>query len=134
MAAVIREVFINAPATVAWSAVKDVGNVHTRLVPGFVTDCSLKGEERTVTFVNGVVIREVIVSIDDQHMRVSYASVGGQSRHHNASIQIFTAGEKCRLLWVTDVLPDEFASYILSNVEAALPIIKTTIELAKVAT
>lgn len=33
-----------------------------------------------------------------------------------------------RLIWTTDVLPDAVTSYILGNVEAALPIIKKTIE------
>ena len=131
MASVIREILIDAPAAIAWSAVKDVGNVHTRLVPGFVAGCTIENGERTVTFLNGVVIREIIVDIDDDKMRLSYASVGGQSRHHNASIQIFDVGGKSRLVWTTDVLPNEIASYILTNVNSALPIMKKTIESAE---
>ena len=32
-----------------------------RLVPGFVTDCKLVGDWRTVSFANGMVVREFIV-------------------------------------------------------------------------
>jgi hypothetical protein len=51
MASIRREFFIEAPVTAVWDAVRDVGALHTRLVPGFVTGCKLKrgarGDERT---------------------------------------------------------------------------------------
>ena len=42
-------------------AVRDIGALHTRLVPGFVTDVKLEPGARVVTFGNGTVAREVIV-------------------------------------------------------------------------
>lgn len=129
MGSVIKEISIDAPADIAWSAVRDIGNVHTRLVPSFVTATVLEDGVRTVTFANGVVIREAIVAIDDERHRIAYASIGGQAKHHNASIEVIANGAaSCRLIWTTDILPDALTSYIVGNVEAALPIMKKTIE------
>ncbi len=38
MASIRREILINASPEHVWSAVRDVGALHTRLVPGFVID------------------------------------------------------------------------------------------------
>src|SRR6187549_3180764 len=64
MASIRKEIRINAPASQIWDALKDVGALHTRLVPGFVTDTKLEGNARVVTFGNGMVAREEIVSIE----------------------------------------------------------------------
>ena len=65
MATVHREVEIASSSTLVWDAIRDVGAIHTRLVPGFVVDCKLTGDSRLVTFANGMVIRELIVSVDE---------------------------------------------------------------------
>ena len=44
---------------------RDFGALHTRLVPGFVTDTKLDGDARIVTFANGTVARELLVDCDD---------------------------------------------------------------------
>jgi hypothetical protein len=93
MGSVIREISIAVSADSAWIAVSDVGNVHKKLVPGFVTDTALTDDVRTVTFANGVVIRERIVTIDPEARRIAYGSIGGQAAHHNASIQIVPDGD-----------------------------------------
>jgi len=48
-----------------WEVLRDIGALHTRLVPGFVTDTKLERGECIVTFRNGMVVREPIVDIDD---------------------------------------------------------------------
>ena len=65
MASLRQEIHIDAPATQAWDALRDVGALHTRLVPGFVTQTTLEGQSRRVTFGNGMTVREDIVSVDD---------------------------------------------------------------------
>jgi len=47
-----------------WAAVEDVGAVHTRLAPGFVTGCRMEGPDRIVTFAIGLTARELIVDVD----------------------------------------------------------------------
>ena len=53
MASIRKEVLINASSEAVWDALKDVGALHTRLVPGFVTDTRLEPGARIVTFGNG---------------------------------------------------------------------------------
>jgi Polyketide cyclase / dehydrase and lipid transport len=87
MASIRREVSINAPPEHVWSAVRDVGALHTRLVPGFVIDTKLEDGARMVTFGNGSVARELIVDVDDGARRLAWAVVGTRMTHHNASLR-----------------------------------------------
>lgn len=129
MAVIYKEILIEAPAEEVWVAVRDVGAVHERLVPGLVTDARLEGGARVVTFANGMVVRELIVSLDDELRRFSYAAVGGRATHHNASFQVFAEGEdRTRLVWVTDLLPDEVAAPVGALVEQGAAVIKRTLE------
>lgn len=61
------------PRQFAWAAVRDVGEVHSRLAAGFVTSTVLEDSVRTVTFANGFVARERIVTVSDD-MRWSHQS------------------------------------------------------------
>ena len=49
MSSVRKETFINAPSRTVWSALRDFGALHTRLVPGFVTNTQLEPGARIVT-------------------------------------------------------------------------------------
>ena len=128
MATIHREIPIGAPADAVWDAVRDVGSPHKRLTPGVLTDAYLDGGERVVTFANGLVARELIVSVDDGRRRVAYASVGGRARHHNASMQVLPDGDGARLVWITDVLPDELAGPIGTLIEAGAAAMKRTLD------
>ena len=64
MASIIRQFTLAAPAATVWDAVADFGELHTRLVPGFVTGTAVDGDVRTVTFANGLVVRERLVGQD----------------------------------------------------------------------
>jgi carbon monoxide dehydrogenase subunit G len=130
MACIRKEVTIAASPDAVWDAVRDFGAVHKRLVPGLVADSRLEDGARIVTFANGMVVRELIVDIDDQARRLAYAAVGGRAAHHNASMQVFPEGEThSRLVWITDVLPDELTGPIRANVEHGSEIMKRTLEL-----
>ena len=125
MASVHRSVQIQAPASRVWSALQDVGALHTKLVPGFVVDCTLEGEARHVTFANGMKAKELIVDINNEMMRVSWSVVGGRLTHHNASAQVIPAGEaSCEVAWVADLLPHEMASAIAGMIEQGLSAMK----------
>jgi carbon monoxide dehydrogenase subunit G len=128
MASVRKEVSIDVVPEHAWSAMRDVGALHTRLVAGFVTDCRLEGDARIVTFANGVVARELIVDVDDAQRRVAWAAVGGRLTHHNASAQVFADGEGTRVVWIADLLPNELAPAIAAMIEQGLAAMKKTLE------
>ena len=129
MASIRREVLIEARPGHVWAAVRDVGEIHVRLVPGFVADCRLEGDARMVTFANGLVVRELIVDVNDDDRRLAWAAVGGQFTHHNASVQVFAEGaDHSRLVWIADLLPNEVAGDIRMMIERAAAIMKPTLE------
>ena len=88
MASIRREIVIEARPADVWDAIRDVGAVHTRLAPGFVTDTKMDGDARIVTFGNGLVARELIVDVSEDARRLVWAVVGGRLTHHNASLQV----------------------------------------------
>jgi carbon monoxide dehydrogenase subunit G len=113
MASIHKEFLIDAPADEVWDAIADFGALHTRLVPGFVTDTQLDGDTRIVTFANGAVAREILVDCDAARRRLAYAIVSERLTQHSASVQVIADGAtRCRAIWVADVLPHEIASYM----------------------
>ena len=121
MASIYKEVSLCADATTVWEVVRDVGAVHTRFAPGFVTNVEMEEGARMVTFANGLVAREVIVTVDEEQKRLAYSVRSERLAHHNASFQVFAAGEgMSRIVWITDVLPDEAAIPIARNMDKGL--------------
>ena len=132
MASIRREVLIDVSPDTLWSALRDVGALHTRLVRGFVTDCRLEGNTRTVTFANGIIAKEIIVDIGEQERRLVWTAAGGRLTHHNASAQVFAEGPgRSRLVWIADLLPDEMAPAIAGMIEDGTAAMKKTLEAAK---
>jgi len=129
MASIQRDVLIQADPETVWDALSDVGALHRRLAPGFVTDVRLEEGARVVTFGNGLVARELIVDIDDKARRLVWSVVGGRMTHHNASAQVLPDGEGgSRFVWIADLLPHELAPGIAAMMEQGLAVIKRTLE------
>jgi carbon monoxide dehydrogenase subunit G len=131
MASIHKEILVGARPETVWAALRDVGALHTRVVPGFVVDTRLEDGARVVTFGNGMVARELIVDVDDEARRVVWAVVGGRFTHHNASVQVFADGNGgSRLVWIADLLPNELAGDIRAMIEQAATVMKPTLERA----
>src|SRR5688572_13953629 len=129
MATIQREIGIERNKEFVWDAIRDVGAIHKRLVPGFVVDCKLDGDSRIVTFGNGMVVRELIVDVDDQRCRHSWSARGEPLTHHNSSVQVFPEGnQKCRVVWIADLLPNEAAKNVAEMVQLGLTAMKKTLE------
>jgi hypothetical protein len=129
MASIRQEVVAEVSPAFAWDAVRDVGAIHRRLVPGFVTDCRLEGDARIVTFANGMVARELIVDVDNANRRLVWAVVGGRLSHHNASLQVFAEESgHSRLVWIADLLPNEMAAAIEAMIRQGMVSMKRTLE------
>ena len=132
MATICREATIARDAGLVWDAIRDVGAIHRRLVPGFVVDCRLEGDSRYITFANGMAMREVIVSVDDQTRRHAWSARGEPLTHHNASIQVFADGDAaCRVVWIADLMPDDVADTVADMISQGLAAMKRTLENAK---
>src|SRR6059058_3354476 len=120
MATIRKVLTVGAGAAAVWEAYRDIGALHTRLVPGFVTNTVLEGDSRLVTFGNGMTVRERIVSIDDDMRRLVYSATGGRAIHHNASVQVFEEGAgRARVEWVVDLLPDEVGPAVAGMMDQA---------------
>lgn len=137
MAYIHKEFLIDSTPDNVWAALRDVGQVHRRLVPGFVADARLEEADlRIVTFASGVVVHELLVDVDDRARRVAYAVVGGAMtpKHHHASMQVFPDGEgRSRFVWITDVTPDDLAAPIAEMVDEGSQVMRRTLGAARVA-
>lgn len=128
MASIRKEVKLSTPPEAAWDALRDVGAVHTRVAPGFVTDCRMDGPDRIVTFANGLTARELIVDVDDAARRLAYSARSERLKHHGASFQVFADGDGCRIVWIADVLPHEAAAAVGQMMDAGIAAMRKTLE------
>ena len=130
MASIRREIRVDAPPERVWDAVRDIGNIHKRLVPGFVADCRMEGDDaRIVTFGNGLVVKEIIVDRDDAARRLCWSARSERMTHHNASMQIFADGANgTKAVWIADLLPNEAAPAIGAMIDQGMGAMKKTLE------
>jgi len=135
VASIYKDARIDVNPDDAWDALRDFGALHERLAAGFVTETRLEGDDRIVTFFNGSVMRERLVSVDDEARRLVWSIVDGPYTHHNGSAQIFCdCDRRTWFVWVADVLPDELAPGTAEMMERGLVAIKETLERAAGAT
>jgi carbon monoxide dehydrogenase subunit G len=128
MASIHREISIDAPPEHVWDAARDVGALHTRLVPGFVIDTRVEEGARIVTFRNGMIVRELIIDVDDQRRRIAWAAAGTQMTHYSASFQVFPEDGNTRGVWIADLLPNEMAPQVATMMEEGLLAMKRAME------
>ena len=130
MATIHKERRIAAPPELVWEALRDWAQVHRRLVPGFVVDCRLDGEDRLVTFFNGSTVRELLVDLDEERRRLVWSVVDGPYTHHNGAAQVHPDGDGCRFVWIADLLPNEAAAPTDQMMERGIETVKRTLESA----
>jgi uncharacterized protein YndB with AHSA1/START domain len=129
VASIRKETLIEAAPEDVWAALRDWDAVHERLVPGFVLDARLDGDDRIVTFFNGAVVRELLVDLDDERRRLVWSVVEGPYTHHNASAQVFPDGEgRTRFVWIADLLPNDVAARTGQLMEQGTSVVKRTLE------
>jgi activator of HSP90 ATPase len=131
VASIRQEITIDASLQEAWDALRDWGALHKRLAPGFAVDAQLDGSDRIVTFFNGSVLRERLLGVDDEEHRIAWTILDWPYKHHNGAAQIIPDGEdRVRLVWISDLLPDDLASRTAALMERGLDVIKQTLEQA----
>jgi uncharacterized protein YndB with AHSA1/START domain len=130
VASIRKEILIDAPPEKVWAALSDWGALHEKLVPGFVIDARLDGEDRIVTFASGAVMREVLIDSDDEARRLAWTIVDGPYRHHSGAAQVFPEGrDGSRFVWVTDLLAeDEVVRLTDESMETGVGVVKKTLE------
>ena len=122
------EILTKASPEAAWDAVRDVGALHTRLVPGFVVDTRLEPGARVVTFHNGMVVKEPIVTVDGLTRRLVWSAVTDRLQHYNASVQVFDEGPGSRVVWMADFLPDAAREWVHGMIRDGMAAMKATLD------
>jgi hypothetical protein len=112
LATVRKDIVTTAHSDDVWDAIRDIGALHTRLVPGFVIDTRLEPGARWVTFANGHCIREPIITLDEQAHRLVWSAEGVGATHYNASAQVVAEPGITRVIWLADFLPDDISGAI----------------------
>ena len=131
MASTRKELALSNSATHVWDAMRDFQAVHTRVAPGFLLANKPEDGARVLTFANGAVFRELLVSCDDSQRRLVYAIAQQPFTTYSATVQIFDEGPgKSRVTWTVDFLPNELADKIDAQMDAALKVMKSTLERA----
>ena len=131
MASIRKELTLGNSAARVWDAMRDFQAVHTRVAPGFLVGNEPEDGARVLTFATGAVVRELLVSCDEQQRRLVYAIAQAPFTTYSASVQIFDAeGGNSRLAWTVDFLPNALAGRIESQMEAALRVMKPALERA----
>jgi Polyketide cyclase / dehydrase and lipid transport len=129
MASIRKETVIDVGIEPAWAALRRVGEPHTLFAP-VLTGARLEDDVRTVSFANGMTLREQILDVDDEHRRVAYVVLDAPGlTYHHASMQIEIAGPgRCAFVWTTDFLPAEAASSLQPLIDQGCDAFKRTLE------
>jgi hypothetical protein len=128
MASIRQEVHVKASPEAAWDAIRDVGALHHRLVPGFVIDTKLEPGARIVTFGNLMVVKELIVDVDDTARRLVWSTRSERLKHHNASAQVFAATQGSTIVWTCDLLPDDMRGAIEGMITQGMAAMRRTLD------
>lgn len=129
MASLRKQISTRAHPDDVWAAIRDIGALHTRLVPGFVTDTQLAPGERIVTFSNGMVVREPIVAIDEDQRRLVWTAIVPSVTHYNASAQVFAESDGgTKVVWIADLLPNEAAGMVGQMMDQGVIAMKTCLD------
>jgi hypothetical protein len=129
MASIRKQIALNNSASRVWDAVRDFHAVHTRVAPGFLLDNKPEDGARVLTFANGAVFREFLVDRDEQERRLAYAIPQQPFTTYSAAVQIFDDGVgKSRLAWTVGFLPNELTENIETQMDAAMKVMKPTLE------
>ncbi|GAA4199179.1 SRPBCC family protein [Actinocatenispora rupis] len=130
MATISREIRIDAGAADVWAVIGDFAAGPRRMAPDLVLDSHVDGDCRVVTFADGTIARERLVTVDHPTRRIVYSVVGDTVRpvHDNAVMQVVPDGpDACRFVWTRDVLPDDLAPFMDTAMTTALPVIARTL-------
>lgn len=128
MASIRKEITARASVEQVWDAMRDIGALHTRLVPGFVVNTELEPGARVVTFANGRVVRERMISIDDEDRRPVWSATGVLLAHHNGAAQVIeNLDGSTRIVWTAALLPDTATTTVNEMMDEGMSAMKAAL-------
>lgn len=119
---------INRSADEVWKVVSDAGGIGSWF--GGIESCEVKGQTRTIVLGGGITLEEEIVTSDDALRRFQYRIVGGALpvQFHLGTIDVLEDGQTARVIYSTDVQPDDLAGLVAPAIEAGLSGLKAHLE------
>jgi len=106
--------------------------IETKAQPGEVwaaiEDFRALPTVRVMTFANGRVVREPIVTVDGASMRLVWTSQGGRATHYNAALQVHRSDGATSVVWTADFLPDAIEGDIAAAMEAGMAAMQRTLD------
>jgi len=119
MATIRKEFRIPRSPDEVWAILRKFDQVH-EMAKGFVTKTDMEPSgARLVTFVNGMQVREWLVSSNDAERRLCYAITDSPSYdHYSAVAEVVPDGAGSRFIWTVDFLPDAMAGQQNAAMEA----------------
>ncbi|AII09754.1 SRPBCC family protein [Rhodococcus opacus] len=134
MSYIYESTHIDVTPVAAWDALRDWGALHTRLAAGFVTASVIDRDDRddrVITFFDGSVVRERLVSCDEDARRLAWSIVDGPYLHHHASAQVSDDGTGATVfVWIADILPATLAGRTAQMMELGIDAVRRTLESA----
>lgn len=102
-----------------WAAIRDIGVVHTGLLPGRVVDTRLEEDTRIVVFPDDRQVGKLNLecrrgdSAPRLRRRATVRRCQSPITYYHASFQAFAAdGHRSRPVWADDVLPHSLAPQV----------------------
>ena len=118
---------IAAPAERVWEVVGRPELLHLWF-PGIV-DCTVEGDQRTITLATGMSLDETILTNDPLQRRFQYRISGGFFREHLGSIDVIPLGERrCLVTYASDVDPATMAIVLGGATAGALTELRRQLE------
>ena len=127
MATIHREIEVACDVDKAWAELRDF-SAAGRLFAGVLADCREVNGLRTVTFANGLVVQEQLISCDEARRRIAYTVLDGPFSYHSASMQVSAAERGVRFAWTSDFLPEEAGAAMKPLVDEGCQAIKRALE------
>ncbi|HEY1721507.1 MAG TPA: SRPBCC family protein [Magnetospirillaceae bacterium] len=128
MATVRKGMVIEASPDYVWSAVRDVGAL-ARVFPGVVKEVRMEGNLRVLTYQNGIVLREWVVTVDDALRRLVVCASGGRIAHFQSAVQVFAeTPDRSHVVWTCDFLPDMLTETVQTIVDRGTEAAKGVLE------
>lgn len=122
-----HQIDVSASPDRVWAFVRDSSNAP-RWFRG-IAEARVEGNVRRMTLVNGTVVTEKIVTLDDVERRFQYSILDGlPAADHLGTIHVAEVGDSARILYTTVGDPDELIVALGRSVEKALATAKTILE------
>ncbi len=128
MTTIRKTIDIKADIGSVWAKISDIGGISNLI--GFLQDSELSGDERVCTLKDGGKLVESIISVDADLHRVMYSITASplNMSFHVASMELEPTPTGARLIWTTDLQPEQAAEQFEPLLDMACADMQSTLQ------